>query len=86
MQAENIQERSTFTRRQMAEARLATWHGRTAHMNGLDGVKDNPHNGWQDTQLKQHSHQCLLWSRWLLGWLREHFKNDQPNEAGGSHE
>lgn len=74
MRADNAKEIATFNRKQLAQARLAVWHGRKAFIDGKDGIRDNPHDGWQNTELKQHGFQCLLWARFLLGWLREFYR------------
>jgi hypothetical protein len=56
-------------RRQLTEARLARWQGRRAFFEGKD---ENPYAGWKDC----HSHQCLLYARWLLGWLTEYYRRE----------
>lgn len=39
---------------------------------GLDALQDNPYRGWQRLPTHVHSNQCLLFCRWLAGWLQEH--------------
>lgn len=71
---QNPAELREFTRKQRVQAGRALMAGRKAYHAGLDGVADNPHTGWQKLPEAQHSFQCLLWCRWLLGWLREYFR------------
>jgi hypothetical protein len=71
----NASEIQTQTRRQRSEAKRAVWDGRKGFTEGLDGVADNPYEGWNKLKDGQHSHQCLLWCRWLLGWLIEREKS-----------
>lgn len=77
----NAAEQIRFTKVQMVEADRAVWDGREAFAKGLDGILDNPYKGWEKSALKQHGHQCLLWCRWLLGWLREHERATTDGES-----
>lgn len=84
MRFTNAAEQTRFAKVQMAEADRAVWDGREAFMKGLDGIQDNPYMGWQESTMKQHGHQCLLWCRWLLGWLREHERSRSCGAVTGS--
>jgi len=73
---QNATELKEFNRKQRVQAGRALMAGRNAYKAGLDGVADNPHAGWQTLPEAQHSFQCLLWCRYLLGWLREYDRED----------
>lgn len=76
MRHDNLQEIATLKRRQKRQAWLATQEGRQAYWDGKDGGTDNPYNGWNELPGNPClSHQCLLWCRFLLGWLREYDRN-----------
>ena len=58
-------------RRRRVDSKRALWDGRVAFKQGKDGIADNPFNGWNLLEKGQHTLQCLLWCRWLYGWLME---------------
>lgn len=77
---QNAAELKEFSRKQRVEAGRALMAGRKAYAAGLDGVEDNPHAGWQKLRDAQHSFQCLLWARFLMGWLREYYREYRSND------
>ena len=66
----NSAELQEHTRTQRLEAKRALWLGRCAFLEGIS-PDDNPYRGWKALPDGLRSHQCLLWCRWLLGWLTE---------------
>lgn len=66
----NVAEIREQTRRQRVEAKQALWAGRSAFLDGIDAAA-NPHGGWEKLTHGLHTHQCLLWCRWMYGWLTE---------------
>lgn len=69
----NREELRAFTRKQRQQAGRALWNGRQAFMNG-DEWDANPYGGWNKLDNGQHTFQCLLWCRWLHGWLTEFYR------------
>ena len=76
---DNVPETREAQRRKRMECGRAYSQGVHAFHQGVDA---NPYEGWQRSHLKQHSHQCLLWCRWLNGWLDEYLKKEAAGEGG----
>lgn len=73
----NIAEFAELTRRERLDAKRATWAGRSAFLDGKC-CNDNPHAGWEKRENGLTSFQCLLWCRWMYGWLIEYDKALPP--------
>ncbi len=72
MRYDNPNESRAEKRRKRLAEMKAYNEGVHAFHEGKDG-SDNPYNGWERKGTRQHSHQCLLWCRFLKGWLDRYF-------------
>lgn len=79
----NVAEVREHSRQQRVDAKRALWAGRKAFGEGKDGVKDNPFDGWQSREDGLRTFQCVLWCRWLYGWLVEFHQS--PERRGDEH-